>query len=297
MDFAGKQVIEAHFGCGHFSSVASHAERWSAFSEWAKEIGIRDMRDITIDLVSRYAESMKEAGLAVATMQNRISTVNVILGHAREGGWDKVSPSALIGAHRSTVRTEAPALLERERYAEAMADLRAAGLERAAAVVALAREFGMRSEEAAKADLTRLAQEAERCGQIDIREGTKGGRDAPRWIHVTDAGRDALRAAIDARPEGSRNLLAPGETYKGWRAGELRAGREILHSHGARGYHTCRAAYACERYSEITGQAAPAVAGTRAASKAEDSRARDIIARELGHGRTDVARAYVGSSR
>ena len=46
-----------------------------------------------------------------------------------------------------------------------------------------------------------------------------------------------------ARPEGSKNLLRPGESYRAWREGELRAGREILHRHGIRGYHDARAAY------------------------------------------------------
>ncbi len=155
----------------------------------------------------------------------------------------------------------------------------------------------MRSEEAAKANLGRLLNEAATGGAINIQDGTKGGRDAPRWVPVTEGIRAALAAAIAARPAGSRNLLAPGETYKAWRSGELRAGREILHTHGIKGYHDARAAYACARYAQLTGQQAPVVAGQRTAAKADDRAARQTIAVELGHGRSDVARAYVGSSR
>lgn len=297
MDFAGKQVIESHFGGGHFSSVASHAERWSSFCAWAKGEGIRDMRQLTPEHVSQYAAKMKGDGLAIATMHNRISTINVVMAHAREGQWQKISPRETVGEARSQVRTEAPVMLDRAVYAAAKSDLMAAGYVRVAAVLALARELGMRSEEAAKADLTRLAQEAERCGQIDIREGTKGGRDAPRWVPVTADGRAALQAALAARPEGSRNLLRPGESYRSWREGELRAGRELLHAHGARGFHDARAAFACERYQSLTGYQAPAVAGHRGADRGADRAAREVIAAELGHGRADVARAYVGSSR
>ena len=297
MDYAGKNVIQAHFGGGHYSSVASHTERWTVFCEWAKENGIRDMRNITMDSIKAYTDSMKSSGLAVATMQNRISTINVVLGHAREVNWATISPRDLVGESRSQVRTEAPALLDRPTYTAALADLRAAGLDRAAAVLGLAHEFGMRSEEAVKADLDRLMREATTRGALDVQEGTKGGRDAPRWVPVTPEGRAALDAALQARPEGSRNLLAPGESYAAWREGELRAGREILHDHGARGFHDARAAYACSRYQALTGHQAPAVAGHRGADRAADRAARAVIAGELGHGRPDVARAYVGSSK
>jgi hypothetical protein len=297
MDFAGKNAIQSHFGGGHFSSVASHSERWSAFAGWAKENGIRDMRNISLDTIKEYAESMKSAGLAVATMHNRISTINTVMSHAREGQWQKISPVEAVGQARSQVRTEAPATLDRTVYAAAISDMRAAGLDRAAAVLMLARELGMRSEEASKASLDRLAQEAASRGEINVQDGVKGGRTAPRWVPVTAAGREALRAAIAARPAGSQNLLAPGESYRGWREGELRAGRELLHDHGARGFHDARAAYACERYAALTGHQAPAVAGHRGADRAADRTARAVIAGEVGHGRPDVARAYVGSSK
>ena len=297
MDYAGKKVLESHFGGGHYSSVASHSERWAAFCDWTKEIGIRDMRQLTPEHVSQYAAKMKGDGLAIATMHNRVSTINVVLTHAREGQWQKISPRDMVGESRSQVRTKAPALLDRDAYSAALSDLKAAGLDRAAAALGLARELGMRSEEASKADLERLVREADRLGRIDVQEGTKGGRDAPRWVPVTEAGREAIQAALAARPEGSRNILAPGETYRAWREGELRAGRDLLHGHGARGFHDARSAYACERYAVLTGHQAPAVTGTRGADRPTDRAARAVIAAELGHGRADVARAYVGSSR
>lgn len=297
MSHAGTQVLRERCGGGHFASVATHSDRWAAFSDFAKTEDIRDMRDITTEVVAAYAEAMREQGLAVSTMQNSISTINVVLGHAREGAWTAISPRAMVGASRTQVRTEAPATLDRERFSAAQSDLRAAGLERSAAVLGLARELGMRSREAVLADLSRLAKEATKYGAANVQDGTKGGRTAPRWVPVTPAAQAAIAAAIAARPGGSQNLLAPGESYKSWRAGELRAGRAILHEHGIKGYHDARAGYACERYTQITGHQAPAVAGQRAATKAADQAARTTIAQELGHGRRDVVRSYVGSSR
>ena len=299
MAYAGTQVLQARFGGGHFSSVASHGDRWNSFSTWAKQsAGVKDMRDINKETVVQYGAYLREQGLAAATIQNRISTINVVMSHAREGQWEKLSPRELAGRSRSTVRTEAPKSYTAERYTAAHSAMTSAGLARAAAVFGLAREFGMRSEEASKANLDRLDKEMRQRGEINIVDGTKGGRTAPRWVAVTPAGREALAAAIAARPEGSSNMLRPNETYKNWRAGELRAGREILHEHGIRGYHDARAAYACARYTELTGHAAPAVSGgRRTVDRATDQAARRTISTELGHGRTDVAAAYVGSAR
>ena len=297
MDYAGRQALADRYGGGHFATVAAHSDRWSSFCQWARGEGLRDMRDVRPEHAAAYAAAMKEQGLAVSTQQNRLSTINVVLTHASRGRWAPVSPRELVGISRSQVRTAAPTSLDRSIYSSALAGLHAAHLDRAAAVLAMAREFGMRSEEATKSDLDRLAREARASGQINIIDGTKGGRDAPRWVAVTESGRAALDAAIAARPAGSRNLMAPSERYCDWRAGELRDGREVLHAYGIKGYHDARAGYACERYSTLTGCAAPCVSAERTASRDADRAAREVIAVELGHGRSDVTRAYLGSAR
>ena len=115
---------------------------------------------------------------------------------------------------------------------------------------------------------------------------------------VTAWGRQALDAALAARPPGSVNLLRVDETYQGWRQGELRAGRRLLKAAALRGYHDARAAFACERYQALTGDPAPVVTdGQRKADREADGQAREVIAVELGHGRTDVVAAYIGSAR
>ena len=58
----------------------------------------------------------------------------------------------------------------------------------------------------------------------------------------------------------------------------------------------CEPFYACDRYAQLTGCPAPAVAGCRQANKAVDRSARQILSQELGHGRADVVAAYVGSA-
>ena len=62
--------------------------------------------------------------------------------------------------------------------------------------------------------------------------------------------------------------------------------------------HGLRHAYAQRRYLELTGWAAPAVAGIRKLTpdeRTKDQEARKIISEELGHGRIAITNAYLGS--
>jgi len=310
MEYAAKAALRDHYGQGHHGTVAAHASRWSSFATWAREQGIRDTAKVdSRELATAYAQYVAgqvEAGeLAVATAQNRISTVNTVFAALRGDRHVQVSPREYTGP-RSHVRTEAPAALDESRVQNTVEALREAGLPRAAAVLELARAFGVRREEAVKANLDRWAREAVRYDavnqsyRINVVDGTKGGRDADRWITVGDAQRQALENALSARPEDSRNLIASHESYAQLaisRAGEIAEGREILQQHGLPGYHDARAAYACERYAQITSYPAPAVSGERLAPKTLDHLARTTISGELGHGRVDVLVSYVGSSR
>ncbi|MGP9468727.1 integrase domain-containing protein [Halomonas sp. TP35] len=304
MEYAAKAALRDHYGQGHHGTVAAHASRWSSFATWAREQGIRDIakadsRELAT-AYAQYVEGQVEAGeLSVATAQNRISTVNTVFAALRGDRYVQISPREYAG-QRSNVRTEEPAALDASRVQNAGDALRETGLPRAAAVLELARAFGVRREEAIKADLSRWSREAARHGAINIQEGTKGGRNADRWIPVGDAQRQVLENALAARPEDSRNLIAPHESYAQLaisRGGEIAQARAVLQQHSLPGYHDARAAYACERYEQITSYPAPAVNGKRLAPKALDHLARTTISSELGHGRVDVLVSYVGSSR
>lgn len=66
-----------------------------------------------------------------------------------------------------------------------------------------------------------------------------------------------LSQARETSPPGSRNLLAPDERYVRFLDRQIRPARELLHAHGLKGFHDLRAAYACERYQQLTGSPAP----------------------------------------
>lgn len=146
----------------------------------------------------------------------------------------------------------------------------------------------MRLREAILADLPRLKREAEHYGKINIQNGTKGGRagaSAPRWITVNDHIRGALAFAHHVSPDGSHNLLAPNESYLDFQRGIVRPARDILHQYSLKGFHELRAAYACERYEQITHHPAPVNGGHCCQLDQHlDKDARVKISYELRHG-------------
>jgi len=305
LSYAGSQALKDMFGGGHYGTVKAHSDRWQAFVRWCRsEVGpgFNDARQIDRQTLADYAMHLRglvERGdLAIATAQNRLSSVNRTMIALRGDQYVKVqSPSKALGRQRTSVRVLAPQGQDRDQVAqivEALQDQHP----RAAAIVHLARSTGMRLREAILADLPRLTREAKSLGKINIQDGTKGGRSgatAPRWISVDEDVRQALSKAAGLSPSGSRNLLGQNESYVDFHRSVVRPARAILHRHDLRGFHELRAAYACERYEQITRHPAP-VNGGRCnwLDPQLDREARMQISYELGHGRVDVLGSYVG---
>lgn len=298
MAYAGQQALQEYYGGGHFATVATHSGRFNQFAEWARENGVRDIalndpQQLLEEYAAQIGRDRKAEILSAAYAQNLISSAQVVLRALTGNDRIKVSPAKYCGS-RSNVRSAAPGSLDRSAVDKAVAAMHSSGLDRAAAVVVLARELGMREREAILADLPRLDAATRERGVVNIQDGAKGGRTAVRLVPVSAAAHGALRTALAASPSGSRNLLAPGESYKQFVASELRTGRQYLKDAGIIGYHDCRAGYACERYAQLTGHAAPALAGERTAARELDMEARQQITHELGHGRIDVVVTYIG---
>lgn len=309
LSYAGPQALKDLFGDGHFATVKAHSDRWQAFVQWCRSDegpGLNDARQIDREILMRYAvhvrEEVDQGSVGIATAQNRLSSVNRTMAALRGDQYVKIpSPSKALGLQRSSVRSEAPQGQDRAQIELIALVLSERGQQRVAAIVRLARDTGMRLREAILADLPRLQREARQLDKINIQDGTKGGRSgasAPSWIAVTDQIRGALDRAWEASPSGSRNLLAPNESYKEFMQSVVRPARDILHEHGLKGFHELRAAYACERYEQLTGLNAPVNGGRVHREDRElDQRARQQISHELGHNRIDVVSAYIGGRR
>ncbi|NQD56321.1 integrase, partial [Pseudomonas sp. CM25] len=291
---------------GHYGTVKAHCDRWQAFVKWCRSEqgpGINDARQIDRKVLANYAAHLRDAvgrgDLAVSTAQNRLSSVNRTMTALRGDPCVKLpSPSKALGMQRTGVRHSVPQGQDRELVKQIVDALCNQHQLRAAAIVLLARATGMRLREAILADLPRLRREAYNLGRINIQDGTKGGRagaSAPRWITVDDHVRGALEFARQVSPAGSRNLIAPYESYVNFLQESIHPARDILHAHNLKGFHELRAAYACERYEQITQYRAPINGGQcYLVDRRLDREARRQISYELGHGRIDVVAAYIG---
>ncbi|MEN5128084.1 integrase domain-containing protein [Pseudomonas alloputida] len=306
LSYAGPQALKDMFGGGHYGTVKAHGDRWQAFVKWCRSEqgpGINDARQIHRKVLADYAAYLRDlvgrGDLAVSTAQNRLSSVNRTMAALRGDQCVKVpSPSKALDMQRTGVRHSVPQGQDREQVKQIVDALCRDHQLRAAAIVLLARATGMRLREAILADLPRLSREAKELGRINIQDGTKGGRagaSAARWIAVDDHVRQALGFARQVSPAGSRNLIAPNGNYLNVVKEVVRPVRDILHAHNLKGFHELRAAYACERYEQITQHPAPINGGKLCqVDRNLDREARRRISYELGHGRLDVVAAYIG---
>jgi integrase len=306
LSYAGPQALKDMFGGGHYGTAKAHCDRWQAFVKWCgseQGPGINDARQIDREMLADYAAHLRDlvgrGDLAVSTAQNRLSSVNRTLAALRGDQYVKLSsPSKALGMQRTGVRQSKPQGQDREQMKQIVDTLCRHHQLRAAAIVLLARATGMRLREAILADLPRLSREANDLGRINIQDGTKGGRagaSASRWIAVDDHVRGALGFARQVSPAGSRNLISPHESYLNVLQEIIRPARDILHAHNLKGLHELRAAYACEPYEQITQHRAPINGGQCCqVDRNLDREARRQISYELGHGRIDVAAAYIG---
>lgn len=276
------------------ATAAAVAQRFAAsWPDLRASYGVRWLEDLSREAVVAYGQELaarvRRGELAAATAQNRISAVNRTMRLATGGRWTPISPTRDCHIpHRSGIRAEAPGALDREAYARALAAVEAAQGPRAAAVVALARELGLRSREGSTIDARSALREARERGIVTVTNGTKGGR--PRSVTITNERQVEALARAAAAQGSDRSLIPASQSWAQWRAGPLRAAREAVQAATGGGLHDLRAAYACERYEALTGSQAPVAGGARAL----DRSAQLTIAEELGHGRVTVTREYLG---
>jgi len=315
--WAGHQALRSYYANGHFATVQAHFLRWSQFCDWIRAFyDIRDAVEIRQHHLEAFAEHLaqqvKEEVIAVAYAQNLLSSVNTTLKALRGDARLRIaSPSKTVG-QRDHIRRELPTGYDWEQFQLAVNALGQAGLPRAAAVAQLCRTLGLRLREAVLGDIPRWLREREERGEIDVREGTKGGRgkEVARWVPVDGAAECALDYADMIRREqgcGS-NMLKAHESYDDFvNDGEIHKARAILHRHGIKGYHDLRAAWACDRYRQLVDRDAPVVLQNCPEQYLPEEEAVAIetlscelgleLAQELGHNRLDVLAAYIGSHR
>lgn len=169
----------------------------------------------------------------------------------------------------------------------------AAGMGRGAAVVLLARAWGMRTTEAMLQNLDRMKHEVMQTGGAAILEGTKGGRKCrSRTVPAGDFQREALDFALSVRPAESRCLLSKTDNAIGFYRTILNRCRRILRKCGIPSYRELRAGFAQDVYEKIVRGPSPLRSPIR--DRVLDRIAREAVARLLGHARFQVASSYIG---
>ncbi|MDY0207345.1 MAG: integrase domain-containing protein [Pseudomonas sp.] len=283
-------------GAISFSTVATVLERFEHFKRFAKEKGVARFERVSSELVRSYAQHLKKRifkkrNLSAAYAANMLSAVNSVMSRAHSHNGTKWTPvtGREVNLERRT-RTRTNKTVTREQSSKAIEQLSP----RTTAIANLARELGLRSKEASLINAKKALADATNKSFVAIEAGTKGGRY--REVPITNQLQiEALKKA--AQIQGQHHSLVPQEqSWVVFREGELRDGRELLKKHGVAGYHELRAAYAAERYHELTGQTAP-INGGKINNKEVDLDSRLQISNELGHGRAEVLNAYVGGKK
>jgi hypothetical protein len=90
LSYAGPQALKDLFGGGHYGTVKAHSNRWQTFVRWRRSEdgpGINDARQIDRQTLLDYAEHLRHlverSDLAIATAQNRLSSVTRTLAALR----------------------------------------------------------------------------------------------------------------------------------------------------------------------------------------------------------------------
>ena len=222
-------------------------------------------------------------GLATGTVKNRMSALRWWAERVGRPGVVGTNAAHGIGERRYVTNEDRSRRLDAEQLARVSDGHVRMSLELQVA-------FGLRREEAIKF----TPAWADRGDRVRIKASwAKGGRarEIPIWNEHQRAVLDAAR-----RLAGAGALIPGGRGY----AAQRKLYERQVEAAGLSRMHGLRHAYAQARYVALTGWKAPAAGGPRRrslepAKRRIDKAARMTIARELGHGRLEVASVYLGS--
>lgn len=274
-------------------SFATQSNRRAILRQFADDLaraGFNIRMMAAQDLKGRHVGALlrfwQAEGLAVSTIKNRMAVLRWWAEKIGNPGAVKSNEELGIEKREFATNENKSASLENIDLSKCEDQI--------AASLMLQAEFGLRREEAMKMQPEYALSGRSPYEATEIRlkgSWTKGGRD--RIIPIrSQSQRDALaRAAVLAK---SGSMIPPDRSYRQ----HLIAWEQQTAAQGIGRTHGLRHAYAQRRYHELTGWAAPAVAGIRLLTPDErlsDQAARKTISEELGHGRIAITNAYLGS--
>ncbi len=307
MNYAVKNIVDDGYGDSSHETRRSHRARLRLLVAFLKAIGVKDIRSIEREHLLTYGEYLSElrddGAISIHTAQNRLSSANVLMSLVTEGTFSPISPSSLVG-RRNYVRTTEPNGLYHDQFRPALESLLESGETSLALLVAFCRYLGLRFREGSLIILKDAKRQISKSGKVTILRGSKGGRakKVKREIRAPRPLIDLLNA------EGERIqslcLVHESMTYVQWYGWAHKRFSKLAPVHGLGSkFHELRASYACERLERVTGSPAPCASrpgasqeNRPAAEQLTDKEARQLIAVEMGHNRSDVLTSYCGGS-
>lgn len=230
-------------------------------------------------------DQWRKDGIATGTLKNRMAALR---------WW-----AEKVGKENCVPRTNAAAGIERRSYVPKaskaqwleQAVLSKVKHERLRVSLELQQAFGLRREESMKFQPS-YAMEGRTDSIRTKASWCKGGRARVIPI-ISDYQREVLQRAMAIA--GSGSMIPPDKTYKAW----LSTYKEGTRSVGLRNMHGLRHGYAQSRFEKLAGFKAPVAGGPKKIHLTEEQRAinskvRLQISAELGHGREDVMKSYLG---
>lgn len=284
-----------------YSSQATIKYRFNKFVAYLKENKINRLEQVTKEIVQNYALNLKNNGdLSVSTKHNLLSAVNVIMLTARQDNKVTVTAKEIGIERRNNVATSFRGDVERSIVSE-----------RVGLLIELARNFGLRFEEASKLNAVVALKQTINDSEIKITLGTKGGQD--RVIPITSQQQVSVLKKAATIQGTAKSLIDPNLSYKKHKA---ICYRETSNFHAERHF------YANERYSALikdilgidikspvlsnkpTGMRWREFIAQEAAKQGVfihpdqarefDREARLKLSKELGHHREEVVSRYIG---
>ena len=279
------KTLQARHREGAFNTRRDRAYVLDQAAHMLHALGFRRLRATGLKRkhVNALVAEWQRRGLATGTMKNRMSALRWWAERVGRPGVVATNAAHGIGERRYVTNEDRSAVLDPEKLARVSDAHVRMSLELQAA-------FGLRREEAIKF----TPAYADRGDRVRIKASwAKGGRarEIPIW-------NEGQRAVLDAarRLAGGRSLIPGGRSY----AAHRKVYERQTDAAGLSRMHGLRHAYAQSRYEALTGWKAPAAGGPRRRSlgparRRIDTVARMKIARELGHGRREIASVYLGA--
>ena len=249
------------------------------------ELGYKHMqaKSLKPKHVGALVSLWKDQGLSIGTLKNLLSSLRWWAKHVGKADMIPKDNNAFDIGRRNQVATESKAWELKEAHLARIND------EYVALSLRLQAAFGLRREEAIKFSPNYAIKD----DHIKLKPTwTKGGR--ARTVPILNGGQRVLLDEVKALAKGGA-LIPPNKNYEEQKNRYERQVRtaDIKNPHGL------RHAYAQRRYEELTGWKAPVAGGPASKTLTKDQRAldkgaRETISQELGHGREEISKVYLG---